>query len=116
MSRTFKDRPYWVQEYDTRNLRVAYHHCHKRDSVCDLEEPKRWSVGACNYWLIAPVYSWQRVEHEMVRNNYYAPERSFVRDGLLSLVKEYNSNGDVDDADPWAFPHRHAPFNGSWWN
>lgn len=127
MSRTDKQMPWWV-------IAPWYEPCHARR--CEFAHRYRWSGGAravCNlptravrnagrypkygpeecFWT--PVWpSWREatplyvnpVPRWYVRHIWWGPERTRKRNKLGEMVKEYNSNADLDDGDFPNWQHR----------
>lgn len=132
MSRTDKDRPYWVRLNDSSENRVADHTHHPyggwwnpggrwfaEEYVCDIDKPMtgHYEIDRkrnCDYRLAN--YRWyDEPTKRDRREEYYAPLRHEERDTLDKAVKQYNATGEVDDI---YLPesHRHAPFRGGYWN
>lgn len=99
MSRTDKDRPYWVSD-----KYVARHVCHQVKIACDLPEfvsvkfTKR-SRNFC-YWRPyhpnRPIY-WNKVPPRWyVLHRYHNPQRVHKRDTLREALKDYNANGNTE--------------------
>lgn len=135
MSRTDKDRPYWVRQNDPSEARLAIHMHHTpmfytagwnsnrwgEIGVCDLDKPMtgEWSVDRkrnCYYRVTPPDhYAYDKCEREDRNLYYYAPVRMKERDLLGKAAKQYNTSGEVDDVDLPGY-HHHMPFGGGWWD
>ena len=131
MSRTYKDRPYWVRQNDKSEVRVADHMHHtpmfyRPDSnfwgeigVCDIDKPMTGSYKIdrkrnCDYRL-PNVRWWDRPRRFYRNSHYYAPVRLIERDTLDKSAKQYNTMGEVDDVD-LPQQHRHSPYGGGYWD
>jgi hypothetical protein len=134
MSRTHKDRPYWVKSNDPA---VAFIECHDHSllgrkvvgligsyeypSDCTIDVPRKpggWNINRnliCRHVLPDRAVSdspqkWAR--HEL----YYGPERLRTRDGMRRLTKEFAASGTVDDSGFQNYQHRHATIKGGYWD
>lgn len=88
------------------------------DVACDIDDPfigptHRWWTGRgrCYRSLLTerPV---GHVPKDVRHLYYYAGDRRRARDACRDLARDYNTSGEVDDADPPVWQHRHAT---SWW-
>lgn len=126
MSRTDKDRPYWVRTNDPTEDRVP-HHDHiprwwrrKRlvwDGECHLDDPVNHGTRfdhACGYHLRFDRY-WNP-KREDRRLYYYKPLRSRERDTLGKAAKQYNAGYEVDEDIVLPESHRHCMFPGGYWD
>lgn len=124
MSRTYKDRPYWVRQNDPREDRVPYHDHIERwwrrrinwDGECHLDEPVNHETRhsfPCGYYLRQ---RWYNVPRDFRHYNYYGPLRAHERDNLRDAAKQYNSWGEVDEDFYLPEAHRHATFGGGYWD
>lgn len=123
MSKTDKDRPFWVKQNDISLSRVAYHdHVDYwgNDVECDIEFPTvredKYRVDRnCGYDIVG-YYSWIDSPSRKIRHNeWFGPIRAKTRDAMISQVKEYNTYGliETDSLDPQ--DHRNAPIKGCWY-
>jgi hypothetical protein len=86
---------------------------------CDIEDftpqgPRwRWRRDAtrCDYSL-ADERPFHHVPKDVRRDYWYGPDRARSRDACRDLLRAYNAHGEVEDADPPAWQHRHET---SWW-
>lgn len=123
MARTTKDNPTWVTRSDPANWRGEEHFCGPagRGGDCDLHVPLSASSGArwCTHVLQANS-AWERYSYRLtrdeVRSDYYAPERTSVRDTLTELVKQHRTGGEFDDTTDLTRQHRHSTFAGDYWD
>lgn len=120
MSRTYKDRPYRVKSADKKlkNNR-EYHYCGNHDYSINFNE--------CLIDEIAPPGSYRiRCSRTEVgrRESMYKDERNFYQSShrveelmvLGKVVREYNSQGYIED-DYILTPHiKNALFGGGHWN
>lgn len=91
MSRTDKDRPYWVRLNDpTEEYRDSY----------------RFGFNVRLAWSPS---------REERRSIYYGPMRSETRDTLRNVVKEYNSYGDINEDFFLRERSRHSRYHGGEW-
>lgn len=132
MSRTFKDRPYWIRVNDPKTLRYAVHHHASFGHVytpfngkpvhildyCTIDEP--YSAGdnypkPCYYRLISP-HRYDETTKEMRHNAYWEPMRTDERIVLRNAVKDYNTYGEIDEDFFLQENHRHARYGGVYWD
>lgn len=126
MSRTDKDRPFWVKLNDPSENRTDDHMHHTRglwskdwDGVCDIDKPygptlKRWAGRNCHR-MIHNYNPWDDPTKEDRDLLYYGPLRASERDTLKKAAKEYNTTGDTEDVFLQE-KHRHSMFGGGYWN
>lgn len=116
MSRTDKDRPYWVKANDATLLREP-DHGYGHAQGCTLNKPlargELWRVCA-NLPVIYPVTD--EPPRELIRDAYYGPDRAASRDTLVRMAREFNTFGDVDDTPVQPNQHKHAPYRGGYWD
>lgn len=133
MSRTDKDRPYWVRVNDETEARTPYHYHHgsrfynggykvnaeDEDGYCTIDDkrtgqPGEWRLP-CGYYL-----GYRRHVCEIPpgaeREGYYAPLRNDERMALRNAVKDYNTFGEVDEDMYLQEQHRHATYGGGYWD
>lgn len=125
MSRTDKDRPYWVRQNDPTEDRVEYHnHVAPRwrtmyawDGTCHVDEPitrENRRSFSCGYYL-RDRYHWTP-KREDRRLYYYKPLRSRERDTLGKAAKQYNAGYEVDENIVLPEAHRHGMYPGGYWD
>lgn len=118
MSRTFKDRPYWVRANDPKHSRYAYHY-HIGVEECPIDEPLTGVFGiygrTCGY-SIPWSYFRNDATKEICHNSYWAPLRNDERIVLNSLVRDYNTYGEVDEDFFIQENHRHSRYGGGYWD
>jgi hypothetical protein len=125
MSRTDKDRPYWVRTNDPREDRVEHHnHVAPRwrtmyawDGECHIDEPstrENRRSYSCGFNLRYKRY-WNPKKEDR-RLYYYKPLRSRERDTLGKAAKQYNAGNEVDEDIVLPESHRHAMFPGGYWD
>lgn len=113
MSRTDKDRPYWVRSEDPLEPREEYHYHHDwRGNAleCDLDAPAKYKPSLysnCGYRLRASPYTsgppaWYR------NHVWHDPERVRMRDELGEVRKLANAGEELDDVDVASWQHRHC--------
>lgn len=124
MSRTDKDRPYWVKTNDPTLDRDVDHYHHPRwrapndDGVCDLgptpqARKERWS-RSCSYSLPFHEARWHTAPPGWYVNHvFHAPERVRTRDVLREAAKEWNATH-ATDLEPEERQARHSA-RGMWW-
>lgn len=137
MSRTKKDRPYWVKVNDKKEAKRA-HHDHeslgkivrnfrgkivKYADECTLEVPQTHSSSddhrsTCHYSLGYGYRYWgDRGQDRADRlNTYYNPLRTMERDALNKAAKEYNANGDIEKDIFFPDSHQHCMLGGGYWD
>lgn len=131
MSRTDKDRPYWVRLNDPSEIRRADHTHHPygryskswfgEENVCDIDKPMtgRFEIDRkrnCDYRLTNYRYWYDDPSREDCHNEYYAPLRSEERMSLRKAARQYNTYGEVDDV-YLQEQHRHSCYGGGgYWN
>ena len=140
MSRTDKDKPYWVNaeyyvpvhsycQFDNQNW--GWHRFLDGPRECDLPARPvygrkvrlRWSQvesWTCTWkaewpWKRRYPYCWG--PRPIDRNLYwYGPDRARARDACGRARKEYNANGQTEVEGP-TFQHRHAMMlSGGYWD
>lgn len=125
MSRTYKDRPYWVRQNDKREVRTPFHQHNqfrfgsKEFETCNIDEPYTGQPGEwrrkCGYYL-----GYRRhVCHPprgAVRDAYYSPMRNDERMTLHNAAKDYNSFGEIDEDFFLNEKSRHATYGGGYWD
>ncbi|MBC9704519.1 MAG: hypothetical protein H9W81_05820 [Enterococcus sp.] len=118
MSRTFKDRPYWVRANDPQQDRYAYHN-HIYVDECPIDEKYTSNFGsysrACGYAL--PWTYYRNDTPKKVRNtSYWIPLRTDERKVLNNLTRDYNTYGEIDEDFFLQEHHRHARYGGGYWD
>lgn len=119
MSRTDKDRPYWVKVNDNSIQRVPFHDhvdYFGNDVECDFgevcTEDTLWARN-CGYDLgHYEVYA-DNPDRKLRRGAWFGPVRTRTRNDMVSLRKEYREFGEVDDYVGFR-DHRHSSLKGSW--
>lgn len=114
MSRTYKDRPYWVRSNDPKEYRKAFHACAYLNIECSLKEncvpTHARNNHSCYYMTPGMEYDYNFVTSKEAHTDWHNPERLRERDVLREFVKNFNS-GTVDlkedDLDFANFQHRH---------
>lgn len=136
MSRTDKDRPYWVRVQDESEPRQAHHEHQRFGRVshtlsgkiievadhCTIDEPTRgngpygynWEKP-CTYHL-SWAYSYYNVDRYRRRAMYWGPLRMDESMTLRKAVKQYNSTGEVDDDFFLQENHHHSCYGGGYWD
>lgn len=143
MSRTYKDRPYWVLEnkvgeeihdhtrmgegttkYKTiRGKDLTYH----RPDECTIGEDKLEHPSTsknerydCFYSLSGVVfkkyYGRYSPPNDILHHDYWHPLRAAERVTLTAAAKEYNTYGDIEDDIYLAERHRHSTYKGGYWD
>lgn len=145
MSRTYKDRPYWVKEHD-KNAREEHHnhtqmgmetksYNNGRGSINNYYYPDECSIGMeqqvhpsttrwdnypCYYYLsngtIKRYYRDYSPPRDTLHDLYWGPMRADVRDGLNDAVKEYNTHGDIEEDIFFREKSRHSIYKGGYWD
>jgi hypothetical protein len=129
MSRTKKDRPYWVRLNDPTEARTPYHYHHgsrwfnngykgnaESDYCCIDEEytGTDWR-RSCGYYL-----GYRRhvcvIPKNAVRDMYYSPMRNDERMVLRNALKDYNTFAEVDEDMYLNEKSRHATYGGGYWD
>lgn len=126
MSRTDKDRPYWVRTNDkTEKYRVAYHdHTGRRGDECTVDEPEehpsswrgrggRW-YSPCGHHLHVPHICEPHGDSASVY--YWVPARQDEQTFLKNAVKDYNTFGEVDEDYFLQEKTLNGPYGGGWWD
>lgn len=123
MSRTDKDRPWWVRHHDRSDDALVEHHMcgrslWKRDfHECDINEPAQF--GEDNYhcrripssmrgWGYGPSPDDRRIDHQK--------RRTQARINTVNYIKQYREYGDVDDEMPFQQSIIHFPEGGGYWD
>lgn len=140
MSRTDKDKPYWVR---TQWYVPVHNHCqHDRSSFgwyrfpdgpreCNLpadpvylspHHPHGWlnrTNWDCHWkpewpWRLRYPYTWapRRIDRQL---GWYGPDRAQAREACNRAGEEYNTFGQTEVEVP-TFQHRHAPKGAGWWD
>lgn len=122
MSRTRKDRPYWVRSNDkTEKYRVAYHdHTGRHGDDCTIDEPE---VGR-SFWFKrdTPCGHYLHMPHKCEPHGdaltllYWAPARQDERTYLKNAVKDYNTFGEVDEDYFLQEKTCNATYGGGYWD
>jgi hypothetical protein len=126
MSRTDKDRPYWVKSNDkTEKYRVAYHdHTGRRGDECTIDEPEehpsswrgrggRW-YSPCSHYIHLPHIC--QPHGTSLRDFYWVPSRAEERDYTTRAIKDYNTFGEVDEDYFLQEKTLNGPYGGGWWD
>lgn len=125
MSRTYKDRPYWVRLNDKREARTPFHRHHNwytRNNgweVCTFGEPytggtDEWRRN-CGYYLGYRRHTCYAPK-DYIRDMYYSPMRNDERMVLRNAAKDYNSFGEIDEDFFLNERSRHATYGGGYWD
>jgi hypothetical protein len=102
MSRTDKDRPYWMR-YD--NYRPVHHWtCSVGREPCSLppelyegQAHYRRRLTACYWDAPDERHFWQQAPPKWyIDHNWHNPERVRERDTLRRIAQDYNANGDTE--------------------
>lgn len=134
MSRTYKDRPYWIRANDSTNLRKAVHRhaifgftytpynsknpIHFADH-CTIDEPitkASQRSKPCYYKLRTRSTGYDETTKEMRNNAYWEPMRTDERIVLRNAVKDYNTYGEIDEDFFLQENHHHARYGGVYWD
>jgi len=127
MSRTDKDRPYWVRVNDETEARTEFHYHHRRyrgdpyegEYECEIDNPVDDSTvmwkRRCGYYLGYRHHICE-IPPGAVREGYNAPLRNDERMALRNAVKDYNTFGEVDEDMYLQEQHRHACYGGGYWD
>lgn len=136
MSRTKKDRPYWVRVNDKTENRIE-HHDHERlgkyysrykenktrrySEECTIDVPRQANGDLTAYtctWELNYGYSYlyggMSVKDRHI--TYYNPLRTLERDTLRVAVKEYNATGDLEDGVFFQDRWQHGMLGGGHWD
>lgn len=124
VSRTDKDRPPWVRARDEKAPREWHHwRCETKwpspywtQVPCDLIS-ERGRSGKSRCYLVETLVSWRSGDGppQWFRDHrWFNPERVRERDGLKSLVKEFNAGYDLDGCDFPNYHHRNSA-KWDWW-
>lgn len=139
MSRTDKDRPYWVRVNDPSEPTISYHdhlsfgkistwrwgggcpleyadYCTIDEPKADYRRSKEEMRKPCSKELGYQYKYWDNPRKAERRNEYWKPLRATERKVLWEAVKDYNSFGEVDDELYVRENTRNAPFNRGWWH
>lgn len=141
MSRTDKDRPYWVRVLDPEEDRRIYHNHRNLGKVvlritstsgtrvlmyaeeCTLDEVEERfpgnpeTVKPCGYGLNDyRRHRWDRLTTEDRRNTYFKPLRRLEKNVLTNVVKEYNTHGDIEKDIVLPDQHQKEMLGGGWFN
>ena len=127
MSRTYKDRPYWVRLNDKREARTPFHRHHANGwwlkdvfDECLIDTPytgatDEWRRRYCGYYLGYRRHVCQ-IPKNAVREMYYSPMRNDERMVLRNAAKDYNSFGEIDEDLFLNEKSRHATYGGGYWD
>lgn len=135
MSRTYKDRPYWVRANDKKEVREA-HHDHLRlgktiqsfkygelgvADCCTIDEPLKTgafleSIKQPCYYELSWEYSYFYVGKRRRNMLYWSPMRADENKVTRNAVKDYNTFGEVDDDLYLREQTRHAIYRGGYWD
>lgn len=135
MSRTYKDRPYWVRANDKKEVREA-HHDHLRlgkvrqsmkygefkvADYCTIDEPLKTGTFLENlerpcYYELSWEYSYFKVEKRRRNMLYWSPMRADENKVMRNAVKDYNTFGEVDEDLYLREKTRHAIYRGGYWD
>ncbi|MBC9706661.1 MAG: hypothetical protein H9W81_17245 [Enterococcus sp.] len=145
MSRTYKDRPYWVLEQDKRareehhdhtklgtgtktyrNVRGGVSNYYHPDE-CSIEMDRqvhpstdRWEYYPCYYYVssgtVKRYYRDYSPPRDTLHDLYWGPMRADVRDGLNDAIKEYNTHGDIEEDIFFREKNRHSTYGGGYWD
>lgn len=141
MSKTDKDRPYWVRANDNTEARFDVHdHNHfgheykfrNRYGVevvirvaehCTINEPeinhhdKEAYAKPCGKWIGHTYYYGRHSPSKKARKVYYwGPMRAARTNYLTNAVKDYNSFGEVDEEFYFQEDARYGRFGGGYWD
>jgi len=130
MSRTDKDRPYWVKVRDRRVPTVERHWHHGlrwrrwrqiNGTGCDLAEFDAATDRTAKQWFNCERHlaaEYHRRYHRdgpaprwFTHHVWFEPERVRERDRLGEIVKEYHAHREVEDYD---FPNHQHNHNARW--
>jgi hypothetical protein len=134
MSRTYKDRPYWVRSNDKKEVREEYHdHLRLGETrkgkhgdfmvadYCTIDEPLKTGTfqesreRPC-YYELSWKYSYFKVEKRRRNMLYWSPMRSDENEVTRNAVKDYNTFGEVDENLYLRETTRHAIYRGGYWD
>lgn len=125
MSRTYKDRPYWVRLNDPSEVRRPFHYHEGRGrffeefEACQIDVPYEGKKGEwrrnCGYYLGYHFHRC-RVTREFRRLGFYGPLRSDQRMKLRNAVKDYNTFEEVDEDMYLREQNRRSTFYGGYWD
>lgn len=135
MSRTYKDRPYWVRANDKKEVREA-HHDHLRlgqvrqsmkygefkvADYCTIDEPLKTGTFLENlerpcYYELSWEYSYFKVEKRRRNMLYWSPMRADENKVMRNAVKDYNTFGEVDEDLYLREGTRHSIYRGGYWD
>lgn len=137
MSRTKKDRPYWVKSNDKKEVRRASHNHEslgkivrnfrgkivKYDEECSLEVPQQHPSSddhrsTCYYNLGYGYRYWysRGQDRDDRLNTYYNPLRTLERETLTKATKEYNATGDIEEDIFFPDTHQSCMLGGGYWD
>ena len=140
MSRTKKDRPYWVRVNDPREARRETHRHHKcgvkvdfisiSGKKIDTNIPDYCTIGEKEKGLssnendLNPCYfqlTWQypasrHSPKKLRRDEYWKPMRGAERKYLKNAVVDYNTFGEVDEDAFLREKTLNSAFSGGYWN
>lgn len=136
MSRTDKDKPYWVR---TDWYRPVHNHCQHHDTPydwqrfpngprqCDLPETPTYYSSASWRMRQNPCCHWEAEWPRLWRYPYtrgprrddralgwWGPDRRLVRDQCRKAMQEYRGSGDMEIVVSTRH-HNHSPSKG-WWD
>lgn len=136
MSRTRKDRPYWVRANDKKEKRVEHHNhellgryyryygdnrVRQHSEECTIDLPRTKNYGDNHYtctWELDYGYNYLYggMSVEERHQTYYNPLRTLERDTLRKAVKEYNATGDIEYDIFFQDRYQHQMLNGGYWD
>lgn len=118
MSRTYKDRPKWVQLNDPKSHRVA-EHWHVSGHKCDLDIPatsnNKGFAGACHYSLPYHV-CYQNPTKEQRRIMFWQKLRQEERSTLYQAKQQYNTSSETDEDIIITNRHNHDIYGEGYWD
>lgn len=132
VSRTDKDDPYWVRGRYTDRRRAQHHwNCDSGAPAyawgaystgdgshsCDLDDPHNGGWGRGCYWhpLDRDLFPYTtRPDRDEIRDRYFGPERTHIRDPLRAAARDWNTHGDTN-IEPVNRQTRHSEWRGGWW-
>lgn len=145
MSRTHKDRPYWVKERTKKYGEEVHNHAlmgretktyrngkggtnnYYYPDECSIEMDRqvhpstvRWENYPCYHSLSSG--SWKQYyktyspPRDTLHNLYWGPMRADVRDDLNGVAKEYNTYGDIEGDILFREKSRHSTYGGGYWD
>lgn len=131
MSRTDKDKPYWILCNDPQQVRHPYHNHNlfgkmtyknfegesQYKDYCTIDEPvtkETEFINPCGYRIHWMYYNTKPTK-VMRHNEYWRPLRSAERAATHKALREYNATGEIDeDFFLRSAPHRGTYYGGYW--